>query len=367
MRNGKRTGRFVLSCPAENYSHWGNGSGKTFLFSAFADSVSPETLVHAFCMKGHLNFENCAVSVFFWKKMKNLRNSLFRLLLAASFACSLFVFSGCMQPLGDEEEGGVADRLISSDLITGTWVNLTYGEKYEVLTSGYNNYSHYDSSYNLHPTDWFLYYATVNVYVKKTSENTGYVYSQFNDSTHIGSGATVNQWYAFHYKNLSTNSVQISQAYKAGGMAACNTLEQAVTEFTIANGYYERYSTCVKDENGFPIGVMDSLGYMSNLVFERNKVTLMMMNTDWAEYDSFIPWRDTNKETGDVALYLYDRTQRSYGVDMHYLKINKNGTCYYYLYDEEEDEEGDGNDSIISSISMPTLSSAQITRLKNVY
>lgn len=52
---------------------------------------------------------------------------------------------------------------------------------------------------------------------------------------------------------------------------------------------------------------------------------------------------------------------------MHYLKINKNGTCYYYLYDEEEDEEGDGNDSIISSISMPTLSSAQITRLKNVY
>ena len=240
--------------------------------------------------------------------MKNLRYSLFRLLLAASFACSLFVFSGCRQPLGDEEEGGVADRLISSDLITGTWVNLTYGEKYEVLTSGYNNYSHYDSSYNLHPTDWFLYYATVNVYVKKTSENTGYVYSQFNDSTHIGSGATVNQWYAFHYKNLSTNSVQISQAYKAGGMAACNTLEQAVTEFTIANGYYERYSTCVKDENGFPIGVMDSLGYMSNLVFERNKVTLMMMNTDWAEYDSFIPWRDTNKETGDVALYLYDRT-----------------------------------------------------------
>ena len=228
MRNGKRTGRFVLSCPAENYSHWGNGSGKTFLFFAFADSVSPETLVHAFCMKGHLNFENCAVSVFFWKKMKNLRNSLFRLLLAASFACSLFVFSGCMQPLGDEGEGS----------ILGVWKS-TYGEIYSISDSEFKN------SYGDSET-----YTGNNLYVKPTSSSSGYIDFRYTrsmnpDYTYSETAADVGKWYAISYKNLTPSSVSISAAY--GMQSSCSSIADAVSEFTIENNYFSFYSECEKE------------------------------------------------------------------------------------------------------------------------
>lgn len=68
------------------------------------------------------------------------------------------------------------------------------------------------------------------------------------DAAHIGYGATVGQWYALYYQDLTAHSVSFGQPYKDGGKAACDTLKEAVEEFTIDNGYYDlsRLSECTK-------------------------------------------------------------------------------------------------------------------------
>lgn len=55
----------------------------------------------------------------------------------------------------------------------------------------------------------------------------------------------VGKYYAVSFKDLTYSSVSISGAYKDGKMAA-DTLVEAITEFTINNGYYSNYSSCKK-------------------------------------------------------------------------------------------------------------------------
>jgi len=160
--------------------------------------------------------------------MKNLRYSLFRLLLAASFACSLFVFSGCMQPLGDEGEGS----------ILGVWKS-TYGEIYSISDSEFKN------SYGDSET-----YTGNNLYVKPTSSSSGYIYFRYTrsmnpDYTYSETAADVGKWYAISYKNLTPSSVSISAAY--GMQSSCSSIADAVSEFTIENNYFSFYSECEKE------------------------------------------------------------------------------------------------------------------------
>ena len=55
----------------------------------------------------------------------------------------------------------------------------------------------------------------------------------------------VGKYYAVSFKDLTYSSVSICGAYKDGKMAA-DTLVEAITEFTINNGYYGTYSSCKK-------------------------------------------------------------------------------------------------------------------------
>ena len=54
------------------------------------------------------------------------------------------------------------------------------------------------------------------------------------------------KWYAISYKNLSPTSISISGALKASGKKSTETLEEAIKEFTIENGYFAVYSECTK-------------------------------------------------------------------------------------------------------------------------
>lgn len=302
---------------------------------------------------------------------------------AASLFAALLVLTACTPEAPQESEPKLEDvhPLKASDGIIGTWVNEdpgVYGEKYDIGVSYYNNYSRSDSNWQYHADQWFLYYSTKHPYLYKISETSGILYAQFDDEEHIGASASVGQWYAFYYKNLSSDSVEICQAAKAGGKLACDTLEKAVSEFTIENGYYGIFSSCEKKSNSDPetlnIVALDKLKCMSKLIFTESEVELQMMkSSSWETYYGFkfAPSRNKSKETGNVVLYLYNASESSYTGDLMYLKVinkgdNNDGVVYCYMYDDEEED----NDSILEFMypdNMPVLTSEQITKLKNAY
>ncbi len=170
---------------------------------------------------------------------------------ALALLCTLLFVSFSFMSCQTETDTEYVDNYIyvlpldSSSALIGDWIS-SYGEKYSITSTDYDNYSHYDSSYNYDAGNWYLYYSTNNLYVYADSDTTGYIYCQFDDEDYIGYGATVNQWYAIRYKDLTSSSVSLSQAYKTTGIAGADSLEEAVTEFTVANGYFSSYSECAK-------------------------------------------------------------------------------------------------------------------------
>lgn len=56
----------------------------------------------------------------------------------------------------------------------------------------------------------------------------------------------VGKYYAVSFKDLTDTSILISGAYKKDGKTGTDTLVEAITEFTINNGYYSFYSSCKK-------------------------------------------------------------------------------------------------------------------------
>ncbi len=248
--------------------------------------------------------------------MKNRFFSFLKLLLAGSFIISLFTITSCIQPYEEDDVSGEYS-------ILGTWES-NAGEKYEITSQAYNNYSHYDSTWNYHNDQWFLYYSTENLFVKKLSNSSGYLYAKFNDSEHIGSGANVGEWYAFYYRDLTSNSVKICQAYKDGGKLACASLEQAVSEFTLENGYYPYsvFSECIKtanasgeipllvnDDSTSPAGSVIATSYLRNFAG-----TYYLSNSTTLNVGAKINlYKDTNHYwNANVVNPIYDETTETY-------------------------------------------------------
>ena len=76
-----------------------------------------------------------------------------------------------------------------------------------------------------------------------SSDASGIIYGRYTENTY--SPSVVGKYYAVSFKDLTDTSISISGAYKDGKMAA-DSLVEAITEFTINNGYYSTYSSCKK-------------------------------------------------------------------------------------------------------------------------
>lgn len=76
-----------------------------------------------------------------------------------------------------------------------------------------------------------------------SSDASGIIYGRYTENTYNPS--VVGKYYAVSFKDLTDTSILISGAYKDGKMSA-DTLIEAITEFTINNGYYSLYSSCKK-------------------------------------------------------------------------------------------------------------------------
>ncbi len=151
-----------------------------------------------------------------------MKNFKFSRLFAALMFVACLTLSACSNPAASS----------TSKAIEGNWVS-TYGEKYVITGTDYDNY--YGDS---------LYYSTTNLAFKDIDSSSGYIYGQFDDEKHLGSGAKVGQWYALYYTNLTATSVKLYQPWKTGGKSACNTLEEAISEYTVENGYFSGSSEC---------------------------------------------------------------------------------------------------------------------------
>lgn len=154
-----------------------------------------------------------------------------------------------------------------------------------------------------------------------------------------------------------------SSVYKTLG----SLTKKYTSAFTYAgSGNYD--SVCTKmTAASQAITLTDSTGFMTQVKFEKTKVTLLMIKASgWEEYTSFTPVRDTSKENSSTLLYLYSSADRTYGSgDNHYMKINSDGSIYWYEYDEDEDD----NDTTIDLCNeyMPTVSSENLAAIKALY
>lgn len=77
-----------------------------------------------------------------------------------------------------------------------------------------------------------------------SSDASGIIYGRYTENTYDSS--VVGKYYAVSFKDLTDTSISISGAYKEKGKIATDSLVEAITEFTINNGYYSLYSSCKK-------------------------------------------------------------------------------------------------------------------------
>lgn len=136
--------------------------------------------------------------------------------------------------------------------LTGTWVNSYSGgtSVYKITSSTFDNSG--TSSYN-GTTSTYDSYAGNNLLVSYTNdkETSGYIYIKYTramnpDYSYSETAPDVGKWYAIAFKDLTASSVSLSGAYKKSGETSAETLEEAISTFTIANGYFTTYSECVK-------------------------------------------------------------------------------------------------------------------------
>lgn len=181
---------------------------------------------------------------------------------ALAVLCALlFVSFGFMSCQQEDDDNGLPNgvyELSDNSALIGTWVNSYSGgtSVYKITSSTFDNSG--TSSYN-GTTSTYDSYAGNNLVVSYTNDekNSGYIYIKYTRaycSTHSDpttytyiydtDAEDVGKWYAIAFKELTASSVSLSGAY--GTISSTSTLEEAISTFTIDNGYFSTYSECVK-------------------------------------------------------------------------------------------------------------------------
>ena len=113
--------------------------------------------------------------------------------------------------------------------LLGTWENPTYKDE----TYIYDGINFDAGSYKMKVKS-----------IIWSSDASGIIYGRYTENTYYSS--VVGKYYAVSFKDLTDTSISISGAYKEKGKIATDSLVEAISEFTINNGYYSNYSSCKK-------------------------------------------------------------------------------------------------------------------------
>lgn len=160
-------------------------------------------------------------------------NKFSRFLAVFITVVSLCAFGCKTQP----EEGIISD-------LYGKWTS-SFGEVFEISKDYFKNYGE----------SWSCYEGDSIIIIPNENDNASgtiflkYTVSRNPDGSYSNTAPDVGKWYAVSYKkNLTKNSVSLSGAYKSDGKTSTETLEKAIEEFTVENGYFASYSECTKSE-----------------------------------------------------------------------------------------------------------------------
>lgn len=167
--------------------------------------------------------------------MKSTRLSLLRAkaVLFALVSVLAFSFSACNVTTEPEVE------YVYNDLLVGTWTDGTKYGTYIITNTTFENAGSYKGD---------------NLVVQKLDSTSGYIYIKYTvamnaDYSYSETAPDVGKWYAISYKDLGAEKISISGAYKDGGATSCETLDEAVTEFTVDNGYFGFYTSHTRQKS----------------------------------------------------------------------------------------------------------------------
>ncbi len=170
--------------------------------------------------------------------MKNFKKTLLNGVKLFALLGLVLVVAGCEPIVETVTEYDVIVLKPVPASLQGTWTGGTaqYPEKYTITSS---EFSSGDDGYK------------GAIEAVRTASNNGIIYIKYTkaimpDWSFSESAPDVGKYYAIHYKNLTDTSVELSAAYKEGGKSSTNTLEEAVLEFTVDNGYFGWYSSVDK-------------------------------------------------------------------------------------------------------------------------
>ena len=111
-------------------------------------------------------------------------------------------------------------------------------------------YDNFEGGYDIKADrvdDWAGTAVNYSVAIKEifwNEDNTsGIIYGKYTTAPSYNP-SVANKYYAISFKGLTDSKVSISGAYKDGGVSATDTLAEAKTTFTEANGYFGSYSDC---------------------------------------------------------------------------------------------------------------------------
>lgn len=174
--------------------------------------------------------------------MKSTRLSLLRAkaVLFALVSVLAFSFSACNVTTEPEVEH-VYKQIDADDLLVGTWTggSTEWPESYTITNTTFESKGSYKGN---------------NLVVQKLDSTSGYIYIKYTvamnaDNSYSETAPDVGKWYAISYKDLGAEKISLSGAYKKGGATSCETLDEAVTEFTVDNGYFAYYSPLTRQKS----------------------------------------------------------------------------------------------------------------------
>lgn len=172
--------------------------------------------------------------------MKSTRLSILRAkaVLFALVSVLAFSFSACNVTTEPEVEH-VYKQIDADDLLVGTWTDGTKYGTYIITNTTFENAVSYKGD---------------NLVVQKLDSTSGYIYIKYTvamnaDWSYSETAPDVGKWYAISYKDLGAEKISISGAYKDGGATSCETLDEAVTEFTVDNGYFGFYTSHTRQKS----------------------------------------------------------------------------------------------------------------------
>ncbi|MDE5898825.1 MAG: hypothetical protein K2H09_06120 [Treponemataceae bacterium] len=161
------------------------------------------------------------------------------LLLGATMALvsASFTLASCMTEDTETILPEGIEQLEDTDPLVGTWNGQYEGESYTITATTFTSAGSYEGD---------------NLLVGKLNTSSGYIYIKYTramnpDWSYSEDAPDVGKWYAVMYKDLTERSISISGAWKKDGISAAETLEEAIAEFTVENGYFDSFSECTKN------------------------------------------------------------------------------------------------------------------------